>query len=174
MFRPKVLTAALCLAACQAAAREPIGFADLPPDVRTHIEEVRTSCREQDPDFKPYSDTDGVEVVDLAGDGSQDLLVDNEQLCNGQHRGYNCTNRGCDLMIWKQVGPGKWRKIFEQHLHRKFVSITDSGHLAAIVASIWAGSKECHPKPGQTISSGESCDVLIHYRRGKWRFERLN
>lgn len=174
MFKSFLLLVFTALAACAAFAEGDFRYQDLPPEIRTHIEGIRASCKEGMPEFRPYSEMDGVTILDLDGNGHQDVMVDNEWLCEGSQHGYNCTNRGCDLKIWKQVAPQRWQKIFDDHLYRKFISVTDDGRLAAIAASIWAGSKECHPPRGKEFTSGVSCDVLIHYRGGRWRYDRIN
>ena len=79
-------------------------FQELPKNIQTSVAQTRDSCKEMDTDFEPHDAMQGITVIDLDGDGSRDLMVDNEELCNARMAGANCTNRGCDLTIWKQVG----------------------------------------------------------------------
>jgi hypothetical protein len=155
------------------AAPQEFRLESLPEEVRLHVQEIRNSCLEADPQFKPYDPMQGITPIDL--DGGAALMVDNEELCAPvRAAGFNCTNRGCDLKIWKQTSRSSWRVVFDEHLYRKFISLTDDGKLAAIVATIYAGSPQCRPPPNVEYTSGRSCDVLIRHRRGRWVWERLN
>ncbi len=175
MRRTTMIAAALLSGICPSFAAETLSYPDLPSDVRAHIEDIRDRCKEGDPDNKLYSDMDGVRIIHLNGDAANDILVDDEELCGGRRAaGENCTNRGCDLTIWQQVGPRRWQKVFNDHLYQKFISVDENDWFAAIVASIYAGSKECHPPPGAEFTSGRSCDVIIRYKHGKWNYERIN
>ena len=110
---------------------------------------------------------------DLEGDGSSDLLVDAEYLCARRMAGANCTNRGCDLQIWKQVGPRKWHKIFDDHPYDNFVSIGYDGPFKFMVLKIHAGSPRCRPDPDAEYSAGHNCDVIVRYRGGDWVWEKI-
>ena len=87
--------------------------------------------------------------------------------------GANCSNRGCDLQIWKQLGQGSWRKIFDEHLHRNFISISEQGRLRLMAVSVYAGSPHCAPGLGRNYTSGQSCDALVRYRNGSWIWEKI-
>lgn len=167
-----VLTlSSMAVAAEVVADLRQLGYRQLPQEVRAHIEAVRSACKEYNADFSTYDDLQGVEVVDLDGDGSQDILIDNEGLCGDHLAGANCSNRGCDLLIWKQIDRRSWRKIFEEHLHRKFISIErDANRFQMIAASIYAGDPRCEPAPDREYTSGQSCDLLIYFRNGKWEW----
>jgi len=154
------------------AEERTIRFQELPTDIRSHVNEVRRACKELDPDFKPYDDLQGVTIIDLTGDGSRDLMVDNEELCNSHIAGANCNNRGCDLIIWKEVDRGSWKKIFKEHLHRKFISVhTETSRFQLMAVSIYAGDPRC--KPRKEYTSGQSCDLLVSYRNGQWQWELI-
>jgi hypothetical protein len=156
------------------SAPQEFKFETLPHEVRMHVEEIRDRCMEADPQFKPYDPMQGITVVDLDGSAAA-LIVDNEELCAPvRAAGFNCTNRGCDLKIWKQIDRLTWRVVFDEHLYRKFISVTDDGGFAGMVASIYAGSPQCRPPPNVEYSSGRSCYVLIKYRKGRWVWDRLN
>jgi len=49
-----------------------------------------------------FNDMQGITIVDLKGDGSRDIAVDNEGLCGAHMAGVNCSNRGCDMTIYKR------------------------------------------------------------------------
>ena len=86
----------------------------------------------------------GIEILDLKGDGSQDIFVDNEGLCGSHMAGANCSNRGCDFSIYKEVSRNHWRKIFAEHLYDKFLAIDwDTMRLQLMVVSIYAGDLRC-------------------------------
>jgi hypothetical protein len=148
-------------------------YQQLPADLRNYVEGVRQSCKELDGEFKPYNLMQGITVVALDTEGSRDLLVDAEELCNARMAGANCTNRGCDLKIWKEVGQRSWRKIFDEHLHRKFISTSEQGRLKLMVVSVYAGSPRCGPLPGRNYTSGQSCDAMVRYRNGSWIWEKI-
>jgi hypothetical protein len=116
----------------------------------------------------------GIQSIALGSGGEKVWMVDDEEVCGGlRSAGVNCTNRGCDLIMWQKDG-GRWREVFNEHLYRKFISVTETNRLAAIVASIYAGSRQCHPPRGVEYGSGQSCDVTIRFVRGQWKWERLN
>src|SRR5579871_3835896 len=83
-------------------AQKTFQFSDLPREVQGYANDVRKSCKELNADFKPYDPMQGIFVIDLKGDGSRDLMVGNEELCNTAMAGANCSNRACPLVIWKQ------------------------------------------------------------------------
>lgn len=146
-----------------------MALGDLPRDIQKHIAGVRDSCKELNEEFKPHDPMQGVGIISLTGNGSRDIMIDNEGLCNAHTAGANCSNRGCDFLIWKQVGTQAWRIAFKEHFHRKFISTNrDTGQLQAIVASIYAGDPRCKPTPGKHYTSGMSCDLIITYRNGDW------
>lgn len=159
----------------QSIAKQPqprtVSLEDLPPAVRQHIYSVRESCRRFYPDFAPHRPMQGVTIVDLDGDGSRDVLVDNEWLCNDHIPAANCTNRGCDLLIWKQYEPSSWKLVFKEHLHRKFVSIDrETGSFRMMATSIYAGDKRCNPAPQRDYMSSQTCDLLVTFEKGRWRW----
>lgn len=169
-----VLFATLLTAGRAQAQNRELSFQRLPHEVRQHITRVRSSCKELNPDFKPFNDTQGVQEIILEDGGREALLVDNEALCDVDMAGANCTNRGCDLLIWERVSQTAWRLIFKEHLHRKFVSINRrSGRLQAIVMSIYAGDPRCRPEPKREYTSGMSCDLIATYQSGSWRWQLI-
>lgn len=150
-----------------------MSFQQLPAEARAYIETVRQSCKELNDEFQLFDQMQGISVIDLAGDGSRDLMIDAEQLCNDRMSGANCTNRGCDLQIWKQIGQGSWRKVLDEHLYRKFISVSDNGRFRSMSISVYAGDPRCRPARGRQYSSGQSCDLTVQYRNGRWIWNKV-
>jgi len=146
-------------------------FDRLPKEVRATIQNIRTSCKELDPDFTPYAIDQGITIIDL--DGSKAIMVDAEDVCNGWVAGANCSNRGCDLKIWKQTGTNVWRKVFDEHLYRKFISLSDDNRFRMMAVSIYAGDPRYKPNPKKDYTSGMSCDALVRYRNNNWTWEKI-
>ncbi len=162
---------ALCLIGCNTAAQaENFSWDLLPKNVQAHAKLVRDSCQELNPDFKPYDPMQGITAVKLDQNGTRALIVDNENLCNGPMAGANCSNRGCDLTIWREDRPGRWSIIFKEHLHRSFISINEENQLKLMAVSIYAGDRKCQPPPGADFTSGQSCDALVTYQKGGWKW----
>lgn len=153
------------------AQTAPLTLVQLPLEIQQHIGEVQNSCRELDPEIKFYDPLRGVTIIDLEGDGSTDFLVDNESICLEHMPGANCTNRGCDLLIWQQRN-GKWRKVFEEHLYAKFISIDDTSRRLQLMAlTIYGGDPRCHPNKNREYFSGDTCDILVHHRNGQFQWQ---
>ena len=95
-----------------------------------------------------FNDMQGIQILDLKGDGSRDIFVDNEGLCGDHIAGVNCSNRGCDMIVYKEISRGHGRKIFNEHLYSKYLAINwDAMRLQLMVASIFAGDPRCQPDP---------------------------
>ena len=168
MSRRSILAAVLValVTASDAMAEPPtISYADLPQGVRADVQTTRTSCKAEG-DEGTYDDMQGITPISFE-DGSRGLIVDNEHVCNGWIKAGNCSNRGCDLAIWQQSN-GQWRKIFNQHAYRDFISLDDTSTLKLIAISIGASSPECHPIAGKHYVSSQSCDALVYFRKGRW------
>jgi hypothetical protein len=95
-----------------------------PQQVRTELKQIQNSCQELNQESVPDDLDQGVGTVDLGG--SRAIIVNAGHVCNSRMAGANCANRGCDLMIWKQSGKTGWKKVFDGHLHRSFISIDDT------------------------------------------------
>ena len=105
--------------------------------------------------------------------GSKGIILDAETVCNGRHAGANCNNRGCDLKIWKQTSRTSWMKIFDEHLHRNFISITEDNRFRMMAVSVYAGDPHCKPDPNKFYTSGQSCDALVYYRGDRWIWQKI-
>ncbi len=149
-------------------------FKDLPADVRNHANEIRGRCKELGWGGKLHSRMQGIAITDLDGDGSRGLIVENEKLCDGYFPGANCSNAGCDLLIWKQVDRRSWKKIFDHQLSKIFISLGgENRRFQLMVVSIYAGSPQCKPVPGKSYFKGETCDALVRYQKGKMVWEKI-
>jgi hypothetical protein len=150
-----------------------LGFSQLPNVIREHAIEIRKSCKEADPEMT-FDDMQGITIVDLKGDGSRDIVVDNEGLCGAHMAGFNCSNRGCDMTIYKEISKGQWRKNFDEHLYEKHLAIDwDTEHLQLMVASIYAGDPRCKPTPNRSYTSGKSCNLIVTFRNDRWNWQLI-
>lgn len=170
----RLVSCVIAFVFCYVAAstgQELITFRQLPKEVRDLAIEVRNSCRELNPDMT-FNDIQGIQILDLNGDGSRDIFVDNEELCGGHMAGANCSNRACDMTIFKEVSKGQWRKIFNEHLYAKFLAIDwDTMRFQLMVASIFAGDPRCRPRKEYT--SGHSCNLIVTFSNNKWNWQRI-
>lgn len=65
-------------------------------------------------------------ISDITIEGQPAFIVDDGELCSPfQSAGVNCSNRGCDLRIWKRTANGRWSLILEEHSRGKFISATE-------------------------------------------------
>ena len=79
--------------------------------------------------------------------------------------GANCSNRGCDMLIYKEVSRNYRRKIFDEHLYAKFLALDwDTMRFQLMVASIYAGDSRCQPNPNKNYTSGQSCNLIVTYK----------
>lgn len=72
----------------------------LPREARIQISATRQFCKEAGA-AAPQSVDDGLSSIDLNGDGSRDILLDWQYIACGVAGGGGCSNRGCDLEIYK-------------------------------------------------------------------------
>jgi hypothetical protein len=174
MFR--LLSAALVTALLSippAFGQSDLTFAQLPSEVRDHATQVRAACKEENAELK-FSDMQGIQILSLKGDGARDIVVDNEGLCGVHLAGANCSNRGCDLAIYKEVTKGRWRKVFGEHVHDKFLAIDwEQMRLQLMIAVIYAGDKRCQPNPNRIYTSGMSCNLIVTWRGDGWNWQLI-
>ena len=154
-------------------AQEGLTFRVLPKEVRDLATEVRNQCKQLEPDFKLDYEMSGIQILDLNGDGSRDIFVDNEELCGPLRlAGGNCSNRGCDMTIFKEVSKGKWQKMFNEHLYAKFIAADeDTMRFQLMVASIYAGDPRC--KPRKEYTSGHSCNLIVTFNKNRWVWQKI-
>ena len=175
MHRTKFILYAIVFFLVTPLAAQPIvEFDQLPKEVRNRAIEVRKSCKELDPEMK-FTDMQGIDVLSLKGDGSRDIIVDNEGLCGAHIAGANCSNRGCDMVIYKEISKGQWRKIFDEHLYAKYLVIDwEKMRLQMLIASIWAGDPRCRPNPKMEYTSGKQCNLIVTYTNNKWNWQPIH
>jgi hypothetical protein len=148
-------------------------FQQLPKEIRDHAVDVRGACKKAKPDMT-FTDMQGIVVLDLNGDGSRDIIVDDEGLCSGRLAGENCSSRSCDVLIYKEEPRGQWRKIFDEHLYDKHLAIDwETMRLQLMVASIYAGDPRCQPKPKREYALGRSCNLIVTYRKSRWIWQLI-
>ena len=168
-----LLIAILALWVSDLAAQDLVNFRELPKEVRDLVVEVRNSCRDLNPTMT-FNDMQGVQILDLNGDGSRDLVIDNEAVCGEHMAGANCSNRGCDMIIYKEIGRSQWRRIFKEHLYAKFLAINwDTMRFQLMVASIFAGDAWCEPAPRKEYTSGQTCNLLVTFHNNRWNWQRI-
>ena len=148
-------------------------FSQLPKEVRDRAVEVRNSCKELEPDMKLNNDMSGIQILDLSGDGSRDIFVDNETLCGDLRlAGGNCSNRACEMTIYREVSKGQWQQVFHEDLYDKFIAIDwETMRFQLMVASIYAGDPRCQPR--KEYPSGHSCNLIVTYRNNKWIWQKI-
>jgi hypothetical protein len=174
-----IVLAAYLLSVLPVTAEPTLDFKQLPKEVRDHAIDVRNSCQEYTSkgggeEEGAFDDMQGIQILDLKGDGSRNIFVDNEGLCGRAMPGANCSNRGCDFRIYKEVSRGQWRKIFDEHLHDKFLAIDwDKMRLQLMIVSIYAGDPRCKPNRRKDYTSGSSCNLIVRYRNNKLDWELI-
>jgi hypothetical protein len=159
---PLILVA---LAPTLAKAQTPIA---IPAELDTRIQEITASCKEGEMAMSAAPASSRVTRIDLNGDGSRDFLFDTQQVC-GASAGYGCSNRGCYLVVYKQVGPNAHRKILDElYSLERFISISKKGRLNLIAYSAPGGFGRCQHK-----SRDEGCDYLLFWKNGGWKWESI-
>lgn len=174
-FANMIAYVAFCCFVQLSAVAQPSGsltFQQLPSEIRNHAVEVRKSCAELSGDDKTFNEMQGIEILDLKGNGSRDIVVDNKGLCGSHMAGANCSNRGCDMRIYKEISRGAWRKIFDEHLYGKYLAIDwEKMRFQLMVVSIYAADPRCQPPPGKEYTSGKSCNLIVTYRNNRWNWQ---
>lgn len=166
-------TTIFLLVATPLVAQPSMEFRQLPKEVRDRAIEVRKSCKELNSEMT-FDDMQGIQILSLQRIGARDIIVDNEGLCGAHLAGANCSNRGCDMAIYKETSKGQWRKIFDEHLYAKFLALDwEHMRLQLIVASIFAGDPRCQPTPGKQYTSGMSCNLIVTHRNDRWNWQPI-
>jgi hypothetical protein len=164
---------AVVLSISPVIAQPSLQFRQLPKEAQEHANEVRNSCKAENPDIT-FSDMQGIQVMSLSGDRSNDAVMDNEGLCGAHLAGANCSNRGCDMTIYKEISKGRWRKIFQEHLYEKFLAIDwKTMRLQLMVVSISANDAKCQSDPRREYTSGDSCNLIVTYKTDNWNWSPI-
>ncbi len=121
MFIARIIAATfLAISVAPALADPQSEFKQLPEEVRIHVSKIRAICREMRPEAEGnIAPMRGIQVLSLTGDGSMDIIIDNEQICNVRTPAANCSNRGCDVLIFRKTAWG-YSKIFKEHSYEKY------------------------------------------------------
>ncbi|MGO4513799.1 hypothetical protein AB4Z51_43240 [Bradyrhizobium sp. 2TAF36] len=139
----------------------------VPTELATRIRDITASCKEAGLNVSA-APAPGVTQIDLNGDGSRDFLFDTQQIC-GASPGYGCSNRGCHLVVYKQVGPNAHRKVLDElYALERFISISKKGRINLIAYSAPGGFGRCQHK-----SRDEGCDYLLFWKNGGWNWESI-
>jgi hypothetical protein len=142
----------------------------LPRQARQQILEVRQWCKEAGTETT-YIDS-GLQPIDLNGDGSRDIIVDWKHVACGAAGGGGCSNRGCNLEIYKRVGKASWKQVFSEYVSQLFVSQTYKGKLLLLAISLVESNSKCRAAPTDPPSH-ERCDALIFWRKGTWQWRPI-
>jgi hypothetical protein len=89
----------------------------------------------------------GLQRIGLNGDGSTDIVVDWGYVACGAAGGGGCSNRGCDLEIFKQAGPAAWKKIFSEHVTQHFLSVTYKGRFRVLIVQLAESTPQRKAEP---------------------------
>ena len=133
------------------------------------LADVRNGCREagQLPSEDPQA---GVTIIDLDRDGSKDILLDAWHACDVPVKGGGaCNTAGCIIQIFKQVGPHRWKKVFDETLLTDwFISVSEEGHFRLMALSVSRKISDRCPDP-----SGGTCDYLLYWKHKRWVWDRI-
>lgn len=161
-------------AASNTAAASP-DFLALPNEVQAYVSEVRGSCTEvyaqadYDVNPTPQDDMQGVLSVEL--EGRPAIIADNETLCTDHIPAGNCSNRGCDLVIWRQDEKENWHKVFHDHLRGRELHVDASNRFRSMVFGLYAGDARCLPEWNREYYSGNSCSLAASFINGRWEYQ---
>lgn len=136
----------------------------LPRELAEEIRDITAACKADEIPISALPDP-GVSKIDLNGDGSRDFLFDTQQVCGGSP-GHGCSNRGCRFVVYKQIGSTSYQKVLnELYGLERFISISKNGRLNLIAYSAPGGFGRCQQK-----NRDESCDFLLSWRSGNWKW----
>ena len=154
-------------------------FQALPEEIRAYVRDVRGRCRAHLDEF-PKEERQGLKFIpddEMQGiitgtlDGRPAIIADNLTLCNDHLSGVNCSNRGCDVVIWRQDHAAVWRKIFSEHLHERNIEVDQvSRQMKSIKLRLYAGDPRCRPAKNVLYTSGQSCALTAQYSSGVWKW----
>lgn len=156
-------------------------FETLPRDVQAYVSEVRGRCQaildeipekdRQGLNYLPSDPMQGIRYFQLAG--KPVIIADNFELCTSDVPGANCSNRGCDLVIWREDNSDAWRRIFQDHLYGRVALDLDAQQLQSMKVSIQADDGRCRPSSKRNYTSGESCNLVARFKNGAWEYQRV-
>jgi hypothetical protein len=165
------LVLSLAESAFPQSEKEDILFDKLPVVEQNKITQARQECKAGEAwpadDYKGFSRANldkGLMGVRLNGDKLVSVLISYERICNFIVPAANCSNRGCDLVIYRQTEPAKWIKVFNEHVRPEvLVSLDYNDGLRLLGVSIVGGNKQCVAKE-IAPASHMYCDALVYWR----------
>jgi hypothetical protein len=146
-------------------------FDQLPRELQNRIREVRQSCNSESREKMPLDSDAGLEVADLNGDGSLDIVIDwQAAACDSPGVAGRCSNQGCDLEIYKQTGPKSWKKVFSEQVNGHYESLDYAPRARWLVVTVVGGNSHCKAPPGTPHGM---CDALVIWRAGRWQWQPI-
>ncbi len=163
------LAALLLPHAAAAESWQTLEASDYPAAVRSTLDGVRAACKEAGQQVPEYPQA-GVTIIDLDRDGSKDILLDAWRACSVPIKGGGgCNTAGCIIQIFKQVGPHRWKLIFDETLGTDwFLSTSQEGYFRLMALSVSRKIQDRCPDP-----SGSSCDYLLYWKHHRWVWSRI-
>jgi hypothetical protein len=152
-----------------AETQQTLDASDYPAEVKKLLDDARSACRENSGQVSEDPQA-GVTIIDLDRDGSKDILLDGWHTCDIPVKGNGaCNTGGCDIEIFKQVGPHKWKLVFDETLWTNwFLSTSQEGHFRLMAFSVSRKIVDRCPDP-----SGGTCDFLLYWKHGRWDWDRI-
>jgi hypothetical protein len=141
---------------------------EYPPEVKKALDDVRSACKGEEHEVVDDPQA-GVTIIDLDRDGSKDILLEAWRTCSVEMKGAGCNAAGCVLQIFKQVGPHKWKSVFDETIDPVwFLSASQEGYFRLMALSVSRKITDRCPDP-----SGSACDYLLYWKHGHWVWDRI-
>lgn len=143
--------------------------ADYPQEVRMILDQVRSECKAEGHETVDAPGI-GVTIVDLNRDGSKDIILEAWRVCSVEIKNFGaCNTGGCDLKIFKQVGPHRWKPILDETIDPIwFLSASSEGYFRLMALSVSRKIADRCPDP-----DGLSCDFIVRWKKGRWAWDRI-
>jgi hypothetical protein len=78
------------------------------------------------------------------------------------------------MIIYKEIRPNQWRKIFDEHLYEKhFVFDPSYSRLQMMIVGIYAGDARCKPNRKVFYPTSKSCNLIVTYKNEKWNWSPI-
>lgn len=140
-------------------------FAALPDDVVDTVRQIRQACEQEG---YASSDKAGLSFVDLDHTRGTDIILSAQHVCDGMVKGANCSTGGCGLIIWKQVGPREWRRVFDEIVAPDPLIATDSqNRFGGLIVTLYVGIDGKSPYCSLPVR-GKFCGAMLVRQNGKW------
>ncbi|MFG1225741.1 hypothetical protein [Xanthobacter wiegelii] len=140
-------------------------FSALPGDVVGTVRQIQHACQQAG---YASSEDAGISFVDLDHNGGTDIIVSAQHVCDGMVKGANCSTGGCGLIIWKQVGPREWRRVFDETVEPDPLIATNSqNRFGGLIVTLYVGIDGKSPYCSLPVR-GKFCGAMLVRRNGKW------